>query len=196
VSADWDTWDLVAFFHYELPDRDAAGSGDLIARFSLPLDRLGLDPKENYWAHEFWSGQFLGTVPRPPRPPGAYTHPGDAQALVSGADGTLVISFFGPAVKLLVLRRTRPHPWVAGTRFHQSGGTELRGVAWDPASRRLRGELHRPPGQQGWLVLAGCATRPEASVAGRPVGVHPGANGAWLLPITTEAEVTPWEVMA
>ena len=38
-------------------------------------------PRRSFWAHEFWSGQFLGVVPGGRRNPGGYTHPGDVQDL-------------------------------------------------------------------------------------------------------------------
>src|SRR5262249_13364129 len=45
VDGAWDRWDLIALFNYDLPSADAAGSGTLITRFQLPLERLGLDPE-------------------------------------------------------------------------------------------------------------------------------------------------------
>jgi hypothetical protein len=195
VDGGWDRWDLVALFNYDVPPADTTGSGTLITRFQLPLDRLGLDAERTYWAYEYWSGQFLGAVPTVLESPHGYTHPGDARTLVATREpGLLEVAFFGPAVKLLVIRPARPHPWVAGTGFHQSGGAELEAVTWEP-SGRLRGVLHRPAGQQGLIVIAGCPGEPvTASVGGRPVVPRLGANGALLLPVATEADATGWEL--
>ncbi len=195
VAADWDEWHLVGLFDFDLPAPGPDGRFPLITRFELPLERLGIDPDGVYWAYEFWSGQFLGEVPATRENPKGYAHPGDAAALIATpAPGLLEVSFFGPAVKLLLLRRARSHPWVVGTTFHQSGGCELANVVWDERGV-LTGELRRPPGQQGFIVIAGGAGTPtSATVGGRPAQPRAGANGAVVLPVVTETEVTPWEV--
>lgn len=193
VERDWDTWDLVACFAF---DQVAGSERPELVNFTIPLAKLGLDPAESLWAYEFWSGQFLGPVPGGRTNPDGYAHPGDWQdLLVPGPSGTLSLSFTGPGVKLLVLRRLRPHPWVVGTSFHQSGGAELSDVTWAPERNELSGRLHRPAGQSGYLIVAapGWAAI-SAEVDGRPAAVLPAANGAWRLAVVTGAAMTPWSV--
>ena len=191
VEADWDRWTLVAFFEMSDPTAQPAPT-----RFAVPLNRLGLAAGTPYWAAEFWSGQFLGTLPGGRRNADDYRHPGDFQDLLIGHDPDILeIAFTGPAVKLLCLRKVRPHPWVVATSFHQSGGTELAGVRWDPAAGTLSGRLLRPPGLSGYLLVAGGDHRPQhATVAGRRVTPIPSANGAWRVAVVTAEDETPWEL--
>jgi len=192
VSSSWDTWTLVALFDFggELDD----GGRPKIANFLLPLELLGLEEGERYWAYEFWSGQFLGEVPVQ-ESERHYIHPGDSQSLVLARTGDdLEVSFFGPAVKLLVLRRVREHPWVVGTSFHQSGGAELSEVVWEP-SGILRGELNRPPGEAGSIAIAGGPpARATASVAGAASPTTLGSRGSLVLPVISKGRTTCWKV--
>ena len=193
VVAPWDEWDLVGVFSYG--EGSSAEKPDL-SRFVIPFARLGIEDRELRWGYEFWGCQFLGTVPGKRRNPGGYVHPGDYQDLVSGdASGSLDISFFGPGVKLLCLRTVRPHPWVAGTSFHQSCGTELKGVSWDPESCVLSGEVHRPPGGSGFVVIATAGMTPlSQEVDGQPVVGRTGANGALILSVTLTGSPARWSV--
>ena len=192
VSSPWDSWSLVALFSFD-EGSDADGR-PRITNFHLPLDRLGLEEGKRYWAYEFWSGQFLGEIPREARKT-AYRHPGDAQALILRTEkDDLQIGFFGPGVRLLVFREVRPHPWVVGTTFHQSGGLELGDVRWNPEGV-LVGELERPPGEDGSIVIAGSpSSRLHAEIEGRRAHVLPGSNGAVVLPVVSTGSPTRWEV--
>ena len=73
---------------------------------------------------------------------------------------------------------------------------ELGNVRWLPRYRTLSGELTRPAGQHGDLILAGIdpARTIEATVAGRPVTPRRGANGSLVVPAMTTADVTEWAV--
>jgi hypothetical protein len=176
VDAGWDQWVLVAFANWTDEGTEVFNAG---RRWRVPVERLGLSPDEDYWGYEFWSGQFLGDVPRPQQPADAYRHNGDfINPVLESPAGTLEVGFYGPAVKLLVIRRRRPHPWPVGTSFHQSGGRELSDVRWDPDSGTLSGNLRRPPGETGYITIAGT----------------PGDTGAHVLHLTTESDVTPWSV--
>jgi len=194
VEAGWDRWDLIGLFNYDAEVAGPEGKYPQITKFQLPLERFGLDSDVACWVYEFWSGQFLGQSPFVRQNPRGYRHPGDAQPLISSPQpGVWEVSFFGPAVKLLVVRRARPHPWVVGTSFHQSGGVELAAVQWDGAV--LRGVLRRPAGQQGYLVVAGAGGLPvEALVDGQSVVVRRGAHDALLVPVLTRQDATPWEL--
>jgi hypothetical protein len=194
IQADWDEWQLVGLFNFFEPERETSGA-EVPMHFEVDFNLLGLNPDETYWAHEFWSGQFLGTVPLPRKPKDAYRHPGDLTALVNDSDpGVLDVAFHGPAIKLLVIRKPRPHPWPVGTTFHQSGGLELSGVIWDAETKTLSGELHRPPGQNGLIIIAGI--KPSHKVAAMVEAVSAptqhGANGSLCIPVVTREWVTEW----
>ena len=186
----WDRWQLLALFDYR-----EAKKGQ-IARFKIPWERLGLDKSKTYWAYEFWSGSFLGQLPNPIANPHGYRHPGDQQRLVTTDEaGHLEVAFFGPGVKLLALRETRPHPWVVGTTFHQSCGMELEDVRWDAARRALSGVVRRPAGHQGSILIAGAeAAGAQAWVNGQAVPCVPTAFGGLVVPVVTAGEATPWVV--
>lgn len=193
VRTDWDEWDLIGIFSY------AAGSSaekPEVSRFAIPFARLGIPDKAVRWGYEFWSGQFLGAVPGKRVNPGGYVHPGDYQDLTTGdTPGVLDVSFFGPGVKLLCLRQARPHPWVAGTGFHQGCGTELKGVAWDPVSNELRGEVHRPCGETGFVVIPTAGmTAVSIEVDGRAAPARSGANGALIVPVIMTDTPARWSV--
>lgn len=193
VRTEWDEWDLVGVFCY---GPGSAAAKPEITRFVVPFSQLGLPESASCWGYEFWSGQFLGRVPGKRTNPGGYVHPGDYQDLKTGdAAGALDVSFFGPGAKLICLRRERPHPWVVGTCFHQSCGTELQGVTWNAASGVLRGEVHRPAGETGFVALAGAgmAVR-SARVDGRPAPVRAAAHGALILPVSLGDRPACWEV--
>lgn len=188
VETDWDAWELVGVFSFHSA---AAETSPRVGHFSIPLSKLGLSPGEPLWGYEFWSRQFLDAVPSARRNPRGYAHPGDFQDLCVGdTPERLDLGFFGPAVKLLCLRKARPHPWVVGTSFHQSSGTELKHVVWDPESLTLSGEVHRPKGETGFVVIAGAGRKPAA----RQALLRPGAKGSWVLPVTVRATPARWRV--
>ena len=178
IKTDWDEWTLVAVFNWTEPPVEEGSKVNLGRRYQVAFDRLGLPKNCRQWAYEFWSGQFLGEIPRAPQPGGAYRHPGDfAHPILESEEGLLDIGFHGPAVKLLVLRQPRPHPWPLGTSFHQSGGRELSEVKWHAKSRILSGKLHRPKGENGYIMIA-----------------LPDQDCAHKLPLIATAEVTSWSI--
>ena len=180
MSATWDDWHLVAFFNWTEPAKEAGSGVSLARRFQVEFERLGLPRTATYWAYEFWSGQFLGEVPRPLQPAGTYRHPGDfGHPILESGPGVLDIGFHGPAVKLVGLRQPRRHPWPLGTSFHQSGGRELSDVKWSASTRTLSGKLHRPKGECGFIMVA-----------------VPGRDGVATrkVPIIATGEVTAWSV--
>ncbi len=190
LENDWDKWDLVGLFDYNFGDKPE------IATFKVPLERLDLDPSKDYWAYEFWSGQFLGTIPSDFKAPHDYKHPGDSQRLISaGERGFLELSFFGPGAKLIALREIKSHPWVVGTGFHQSCGMELENVVWNESEKTLSGTLKRPEGQIGAIAINGLGNSEcEATIENRKASLINGANGSILLPIITENDNTHWQV--
>jgi hypothetical protein len=180
IKGGWDDWTLVAVFNWREPT--LKNGVRLARRYKINLDRLGYARVDILWAYEFWSGQFLGKIPRNEPAAGAYAHKGDLERLViDSGPGVLDVAFHGPTVKLIILRKPRAHPWPVGTSFHQSGGLELSGVKWHEGSRALEGNLHRPAGESGYLVIA-----------------IPGnggmASGVRRIPITSTGETTRWRV--
>ena len=194
VKADWDDWTLVGLFNYDTNDDVEYGKAS-ITRFRLSLERLGLSSDTPYSVLEFWGGQYLGASPFVRANPGGYTHPGDAQSLVTSLpDGRWEVAFFGPGVKLLIVRRAREHPWPAGTSFHQSGGAEMNDVSWQEP--KLSGTLVRPAGQSGSIIIAVPAgwSAVEARVHARSMPIRRGASGAIVLSVVCASGRTPWEV--
>lgn len=190
LENDWDKWDVVGLFDYNFGDKPE------LANFKIPLEKLNLDPTKDYWAYEFWSGQFLGKIPSTFEAPHGYLHPGDSQRLITTSDrGTLEVSFFGPGVKLIALREVKPHPWIAGTSFHQSCGMELNQVIWDKEKKELSGTLKRPKGQQGFINVVGLGDNDYRVITSDgQVSCVKSANGSILIPIITEDDVTSWKV--
>jgi hypothetical protein len=193
IKADWDEWDLVGVLDYE---NTASDKTPQISRFQIPFSMLGLPAEAAFWGYEFWSRQFLGTVPARRVNPGGYEHPGDVQDLsVGDAPGVLDIAFFGPGAKLVCLRRPRPHPWVVGTSFHQSCGYELKRVSWDEASKTLSGEVDRPRGESGMVFFSGAGRQPASGeVDGAVVSARPTAAGGWYLPVVVKSVPARWAV--
>ncbi|MDB6092769.1 MAG: Alpha-xylosidase [Verrucomicrobia bacterium] len=180
VKTDWDEWTLVAVYNWTEPAIEPGSGVNLARRYQVELTRLGLPADGKFWAYEFWSGQFFGEIPRAEISPGAYRHPGDfTHPIQQSGPGWFDIGFHGPAVKLVILRRPRAHPWPLGTSFHQSGGRELADVKWNARTRTLSGRLLRPKGQSGFIMIA-C---PEKS------GVR-----AHRLSLTAMSDSTKWSV--
>lgn len=193
MTTDWDEWDLVGIFCF---GPGSSATKPEMSRYLVPLARLGIPDATPRWGYEFWSGQFLGVAPGQRRNPGGYVHPGDYQDLLVGdTPGMLDVAFFGPGAKLICLRRPRLHPWVLGSSFHQSCGLELRKVHWDAATHCLGGELHRPPGESGYIALATGGHAPaHAEVDGRATVLRSGASGSCLLPLVVGRSSVAWRV--
>jgi hypothetical protein len=164
--------------------------------FAIPLGVLGLSGSEGLVGYEFWSGQYLGPVPSRRKNPPDTDHPGDVQELLTGdVPGRMDVTFFGPAAKLICLRTVRDHPWVAGTSFHQSCGTELEGVRWEPESRTLSGALRRPKGSVGTLTVAPAGRLVlDAAAGGRGLAWRSGSRGSIVVALEATADLTPWAI--
>jgi len=108
VKMSFEEWMVIALFNY-----DEGGSLEKSVSFS----RLGLDPRQNWLAFEFWQQRFLGRV----------------------RDG-LRIPVPAASVALVGLRRDRGVPQVLATDRHfTQGGVELRSAAWSAESNVLTG---------------------------------------------------------
>lgn len=193
VRTEWDEWELLAIFSFQ-----SAGVGETpsISRYWIPFSKLGIEDGEEIWAYEFWSGQFLGEMSRDRSDPGGYSHPGDYQGLVLGSQrNVLDIGFFGPGVKLLCLRKARKHPWVIGTTFHQSCGSELKNVSWNEETLTLSGVVERPEGESGDLVVFADGRSPlSCTVDGRNTAVRTGSYRTLVIPLITMKCAACWEI--
>jgi hypothetical protein len=176
------------------PENTLSNENPGISRFQIPFEQLDLATGQRYWAFEFWSGQFLGTVPGKRSNPGGYEHPGDIQDLSVGeAPDVLDIAFFGPGAKLLCLRPVQSNPWVVGTSFHQSCGAELKKVKWQADDNALSGELHRPAGEQGDVFFTDDGKKiASCEVDGKPTQVQQSANGAWRMAVPVQTSPAVW----
>ncbi|MGB9718936.1 MAG: glycoside hydrolase family 36 protein, partial [Thermoproteota archaeon] len=113
IDTEWDSWVVAGLFAWEPPET-REGREHQITRFRIPWSLIGLDSDRKYWVYEFWSGHFLGEAPSTLRR-GGYVHPGDAAKLLWSATGSeLQVAFFGPAARVLAIRKKRPHPWIVG----------------------------------------------------------------------------------
>ena len=195
VASDWDEWDLIGLFDFNAV---SPRSTPALTRFLIPLKRIGLSPGTSYWGYEFWSRQFLGTVPGGRSNPRGYTHPGDMQDFACGNDPrTLDFAFFGPAARLVCVRKQRAHPWIVGTSFHQSCGKELQNVRWNASTHTLRGTIRRPRGENGTIILSAAGRKPAsqyAQVHGQRVPLRTGANASLVFPITMADDSASWIV--
>ncbi|TFG45301.1 MAG: hypothetical protein E4H41_05415, partial [Gemmatimonadales bacterium] len=98
---------------------------------AIPLGELGLAPKTNYVAFEFWTKQFLGVAP-----------------------DTLQLGPIDPrfGVQVVCLRRRVEHPQVLSTSRHVTcGGPDLRNVSWQ--GNILNGESELVAGDPYVLYL-------------------------------------------
>lgn len=117
VRAAWDEWDLLAVFNY----------GNEIARHTVPLAKMGLDPAGGYAAWDFWEERSLGRQ-----------------------TGHLTVEVAPRSVKLIRLSRERAHPWVLATDMHvRQGQAEIADCKWDGAGRALTLRASRTGGAAG-----------------------------------------------
>jgi hypothetical protein len=106
---------------------------------------IGLDPKGQYYAYEFWTDTFLGKLPGTAR-----------------LERTLEPSHCA----MIGLRKVQPHPQVLSTDRHLlQGWLELEQVQWDAAPRRLSGIAKVIGGEPFKLVVANNGLKPLQATA-------------------------------
>lgn len=191
-KTDWDSWVCVALFSFgldNLPDKQVE------SRFTVPYSRLGLKDDKEYVGFEFWSGQYLGPLPGGRFNENGYEHPGDYQELLLPSEkGTFTTAFFGPAVKLIRITEKKRHPFVVGTTFHQSGGTELSDMKWDGQSK-LSFTINRPCGESGAIFIEPCGSDVMTVKAdGRKIPHRCGSKGCIVIAYTCEQDSDSIEV--
>jgi hypothetical protein len=138
---------------------------------------LGLDPRESYHAHEFWSDTYLGRLPGTARVERALEP--NCCAMIS-------------------VRKALPHPQVISTDRHLlQGWVDLADVKWDPAAKTLRGKARVIGGEPFKIVVAGNGhtartARAEGAVA--ELTPHPAAGLSCLTLSTAATAEIAWAV--
>ncbi len=129
-------WHQVALFN--------SGGKPAIVSTAISGDRtanaVGLDPKADYYAYEFWTDTFLGKLP-----------------------GTGKIERkLGPRHCAMVsLRKVQSNPQILSTNRHVlQGWMELAGVKWDAGARQLTGTAKVIGGEPFKIVLADNGRKP------------------------------------
>jgi hypothetical protein len=142
VEREWDHWDLLAVFNL----------GEHTLLKTLPLERLGLDPKASYAIFDFWDQRFQGIE----------------------TSGTVSVEVPPDSVKLLRIARGREHPWLLSTNMHvRQGQAEIEDCRWDEASMTLTVRAERPAGHQGSIHVRA----PKGWALAEPKGLWLGRNG-------------------
>lgn len=141
VEAEWGAWEVVSVLNYDDEPLD----------LTVPLEKLGLTPDDQYLLWEFWNEQYLGVCS------------GSLRALVPPR-----------SARVYRLYAQTGHPWIAGTDMHvMQGEVELSGVQWDHATLTLRGQVTRPSGNTGNVFIH----VPKGMAILNPQGYHIGKDG-------------------
>jgi hypothetical protein len=97
----------------------------------LPLERLGLDPRQRYLAFDFWQERLWGEV-----------------------TGRLEVEVPPAGVTLLCLHEKLARPQLLATDRHiLQGAVELEALAWDRETETLSGTSVGPPGSSHTLFI-------------------------------------------
>src|SRR5208337_1353429 len=122
VQREWENWDLLAVFNL----------GEHTLSKTLPMERLGLDPKGSYAVFDFWNLRFQGVE----------------------TSGAVSVDVPPDSVKLLRIARYREHPWLLSTDMHvRQGQAEIEDCRWDEASMTLTVRAQRPAGHDGSIYV-------------------------------------------
>ncbi len=134
-------WHQVALFN--------SGGKKAVVCTAISGDRtanaVGLDPKAEYYAYEFWTNTFLGKLP-----------------------GTAKIEReLGPRhCAMISLRKVQPNPQILSTNRHVlQGWVELAGVKWDAEAKRLSGTAKVIGGEAFTIVIADNGRKPAKVTA-------------------------------
>jgi hypothetical protein len=142
VEREWDNWDLLAVFNL----------GEHTLFKTLPLERLGLDPKASYAVFDFWNLRFQGVQ----------------------STGAVSVEVPPDSVKLLRIARDREHPWLLSTDMHvRQGQAEILDCKWDEDAMTLTIRTQRPAGHEGSIY----AHAPKGWVLAEPKGLWLARDG-------------------
>lgn len=136
VVKPWGRHDVVALYNFS----------DELARESVALADLGLDPARRYLAFEFWNGEYQGRM-----------------------SGALTATVPPRCVRVYRLTEDAGRPALMATDMHVlMGEMEILSCAWDAASMTLSGKAWRPRGERGSVFLHA----PETVRVTTPLGVY------------------------
>jgi alpha-galactosidase len=142
VEREWDSWDLLAVFNL----------GEHTLAKTLPLERLGLDPKASYAVFDFWNQRFQGIE----------------------TSGAVSVEVPPDSVKLLRIARDHEHPWLLSTDMHiRQGQAEILDCKWDEDAMTLTVRAQRPAGHEGSIY----AHAPKGWALAEPKGLWLARDG-------------------
>jgi len=142
VEREWDNWDLLAVFNL----------GEHTLLKTLPLERLGLEPKTSYAIFDFWNQRFQGIE----------------------TSGAVSVEVPPDSVKLLRIARNREHPWLLSTDMHvRQGQAEILDCKWDEDAMTLTIRAQRPAGHEGSIY----AHAPKGWALAEPKGLWLARDG-------------------
>ena len=142
IECEWDNWDLLAVFNL----------GEHTLFKTLPLERLGLDPKASYAVFDFWNQRFQGIE----------------------TSGAVSVEVPPDSVKLLRIARDREHPWLLSTDMHvRQGQAEILDCKWDEDNMTLTVRAQRPAGHEGSIY----AHAPKGWALAEPKGLWLARDG-------------------
>lgn len=132
---------------------------------------IGLDPKANYHAYEFWTDTYLGQLPGSTR---------------------LTRELDPNHCAMISLRKAQPHPQVVSTNRHLlQGWIDLADVTWDPATKTLSGTAHVIGGDPFHITIAHNGLKPAASPG---LKTHPVEGLSTLVLTSNENADVKWSV--
>jgi hypothetical protein len=138
---------------------------------------IGLDPKAEYHAYEFWTDTYLGKLP------------GSAR---------LARELEPNHCAMISIRKVEPNPQVVSTNRHLlQGWVDLTDVKWDTSTQTLSGTAHVIGGDPFHIAIAHNGAKPSSASAtggGAELKAHP-ANGLGTLVLTArETTDVKWTV--
>lgn len=166
-------WHQIAFFN--------AGKKPATVSTAISGDRMsnavGLDPKAEYYAYEFWTDTFLGKFPGTGR----------------------IERRLGPShCAMISLRKVQPNPQILSTSRHVlQGWMELADIKWDSTANQLSGTAKVVGGEAFKIMIAENGKKPvKVTARDATARIEPHA-AAGLSVITLERPVsgdTRWKV--
>lgn len=166
-------WHQVALYN--------TGKAEAVVSTSLSGDHvanaIGLDPKEEYYAYDFWSDSFIGKLP------------GTAKLERKLAPNHCA---------MVSLRKVQSNPQILSTNRHiLQGWVELADIKWDAAANRLSGTAKVIGGEPFKIVIANNGRKPlKATAKDTTVRIEPVAGTDISAVILDRAEnsIANWQI--
>ncbi len=152
ISTPWESWNVTGLIHWGLngPGLTITDTEETTRHFSVPLERLELDPGADHLGFEYWSETYLGVV--------------------QGALELDVEPRHAAMVSLRV-RRAGEVQLLASNRHVTMGATDIESVGWDADAGTLHGTQPVAP---GWPYLLWFHVPEGRAVTGVLVDGEPG----------------------